>query len=180
MRKMVAEAWLIPIMEVFWVICICFCSIRLLPCGVLCSPSSRDEGGSQSLLVTEVEASESPPIWLLPPDGYSVFPPLFKVLSDHSHRGWEGNTPRPQPDSRALRYMKRLYKIFATKEGIPKANKNHLYNTVRLFTPSAECQHPIQGQVRGRWGYLNLGWAFLPLFLHPVCILCVGLQFSYL
>ncbi|XP_066474200.1 growth/differentiation factor 9 [Tiliqua scincoides] len=52
--------------------------------------------------------------------------------------------------------MKRLYKIFATKEGIPKANKNHLYNTVRLFTPSAECQHPIKDQVRGDLSSVDL------------------------
>lgn len=170
MGKMVAVSWLTPIMEFFWVMCICFYSIRLFPCGVLCSLSSRDEGGSQSLLVSKVKASASPPMLLLPPDGYSRFPPLFKVLSDHSHQDWENSIPRPRPDSRALRYMKRLYKIFATKDGIPKANKNHLYNTVRLFTPSAECQHPIESQVRGRWIDLDSGWTLcsLPLSLY-VC-----------
>ncbi|XP_037364137.1 growth/differentiation factor 9 isoform X2 [Talpa occidentalis] len=34
--------------------------------------------------------------------------------------------------------MKRLYKAYATKEGIPKSNRSHLYNTVRLFTPCAQ------------------------------------------
>ncbi|XP_053155876.1 growth/differentiation factor 9 isoform X2 [Hemicordylus capensis] len=52
--------------------------------------------------------------------------------------------------------MKRLYKMFATKEGIPKANKSHLYNTVRLFTPHAECKHPISGQMRGDFRSVDL------------------------
>ncbi|EPQ07364.1 Growth/differentiation factor 9 [Myotis brandtii] len=50
----------------------------------------------------------------------------------------QGGVPRLQPDSRALRYMKRLYKAYATKEGIPKSNRSHLYNTVRLFTPHVQ------------------------------------------
>ncbi|XP_061473018.1 growth/differentiation factor 9 isoform X2 [Rhineura floridana] len=84
----------------------------------------------------------------------SPAPSLFsdstkKVLSDHHQQSLEDGAPRPRPDSRALRYMKRLYKLFATKEGIPKANKGHLYNTVRLFTPRAECKHPAMGQMRG-------------------------------
>uniref|UniRef100_A0A8C0QLP2 Growth/differentiation factor 9 n=1 Tax=Canis lupus familiaris TaxID=9615 RepID=A0A8C0QLP2_CANLF len=44
----------------------------------------------------------------------------------------QGGTPR------ALRYMKRLYKACATKEGIPKSNRSPLYNTVRLFTSCAQ------------------------------------------
>ncbi|XP_010638045.1 growth/differentiation factor 9 isoform X2 [Fukomys damarensis] len=31
--------------------------------------------------------------------------------------------------------MKKLYKTYATKEGIPKSSRSHLCNTVRLFTP---------------------------------------------
>ncbi|XP_036279771.1 growth/differentiation factor 9 isoform X2 [Pipistrellus kuhlii] len=57
----------------------------------------------------------------------------------------QGGLPRLQPDSRALRYMKRLYKAYATKEGIPKSNRSHLYNTVRLFTP--HIQHKEQASV---------------------------------
>lgn len=41
--------------------------------------------------------------------------------------------------------MKRLYKAYATKEGIPKSNRSHLYNTVRLFTPYV--QHNKQASV---------------------------------
>ncbi|XP_032332617.1 growth/differentiation factor 9 isoform X1 [Camelus ferus] len=59
--------------------------------------------------------------------------PLFRVLYD----GPDG-APRLQPDARALRYMKRLYMAYATKEGIPKSNRSPLYNTVRLFTPCAQ------------------------------------------
>ncbi|XP_044517837.1 growth/differentiation factor 9 [Gracilinanus agilis] len=45
--------------------------------------------------------------------------------------------------------MKRLYKAYATKEGIPKSDRSHLYNTVRLFTPCAQHQQPSWGQVTG-------------------------------
>uniref|UniRef100_A0ACB8EJI1 Uncharacterized protein n=1 Tax=Sphaerodactylus townsendi TaxID=933632 RepID=A0ACB8EJI1_9SAUR len=82
-------------------------------------------------------------------NSYVLLPPLFKVLVGHNHPEGNDGAPVPQPDSRALSYMKRLYKMFATKEGIPKANKSHLYNTVRLFTPRAECKHPSDSQVRG-------------------------------
>ncbi|TRZ13297.1 hypothetical protein HGM15179_013814 [Zosterops borbonicus] len=36
--------------------------------------------------------------------------------------------------------MKRLYRMSATREGIPKAQRGRLYNTVRLFTPCWECE----------------------------------------
>uniref|UniRef100_G1T5S5 Growth/differentiation factor 9 n=1 Tax=Oryctolagus cuniculus TaxID=9986 RepID=G1T5S5_RABIT len=84
---------------------------------------------ANAALESEVEPGSS--LW--PADGRDrpgLLPPLFKVLSDG-----RGEAPRLQPDSRALQYMKKLYKAYATKEGIPKANRNHLYNTVRLFTP---------------------------------------------
>ncbi|KAK2542570.1 Gdf9 [Columba guinea] len=45
--------------------------------------------------------------------------------------------------------MKRLYRMSATKEGIPKATKSHLYNTVRLFTPCSEHKHRHRDLVRG-------------------------------
>ncbi|XP_006003279.2 growth/differentiation factor 9 [Latimeria chalumnae] len=45
--------------------------------------------------------------------------------------------------------MKKLYKMLATKEGIPKTSKSHQYNTARLFTPRAECQKSIKGEVKG-------------------------------
>ncbi|XP_008055128.1 growth/differentiation factor 9 isoform X2 [Carlito syrichta] len=57
--------------------------------------------------------------------------------------------PRLQPDSRALHYMKTLYKAFATKEGIPKSNRSHLYNTVRLFTPCAQHKQAPGDQTTG-------------------------------
>ncbi|KAH0629754.1 hypothetical protein JD844_012095 [Phrynosoma platyrhinos] len=127
-------------------------SIRLLSSAVLSFSSPGDEEDSQSLLMSEMEASKVPPGLLIPPDvenGRGPLPPIFKMLSGHSHQELEDGIPRPRPDARALRYMKRLYKMFATKEGIPKANKNHLYNTVRLFTPHAECKHLSEGQVEG-------------------------------
>ncbi|XP_013915132.1 PREDICTED: growth/differentiation factor 9 [Thamnophis sirtalis] len=53
--------------------------------------------------------------------------------------------------------MKNLYKTFATKEGILKANKRHLYNTVRLVTPHAECKHPTaNGDLHSIYLFFNL------------------------
>ncbi|XP_021097041.1 growth/differentiation factor 9 isoform X2 [Heterocephalus glaber] len=61
--------------------------------------------------------------------------------------GSRSGPPRLQPDARALHYMKKLYKTYATKEGIPKSTRSHLYNTVRLFTP-----HPPQKFASGDRG----------------------------
>ncbi|XP_057271838.1 growth/differentiation factor 9 [Pezoporus wallicus] len=124
-----------------WRICVCFyCCLHWLSFSIQGSPHSRARGASEDT------SSELSPLLWLPRGarrGYALLPPLLKVLSDRDHQGWESEVPRLQPDSRALRYMKRLYKMSATKEGIPKANKSHLYNTVRLFTPCSECkQHP--------------------------------------
>ncbi|MBN3277244.1 GDF9 factor, partial [Polyodon spathula] len=67
---------------------------------------------------------------------------LLKALSNKD--AWEDPTPRFRPDSKYLRYMKRLYRMSATNEGVPKLNTSHLYNTVRLFTPQAECLQQIK------------------------------------
>ncbi|KAM6150961.1 growth/differentiation factor 9 [Erethizon dorsatum] len=45
--------------------------------------------------------------------------------------------------------MKKLYKTYATKEGIPKSTRSHLYNTVRLFTPYSLQKYTFGGQVTG-------------------------------
>ncbi|XP_011824639.1 PREDICTED: growth/differentiation factor 9 isoform X2 [Mandrillus leucophaeus] len=45
--------------------------------------------------------------------------------------------------------MKNLYKTYATKEGIPKSNRSHLYNTVRLFTPCTQHKQVPGDQVTG-------------------------------
>lgn len=112
--------------------------------GVLCFPGLRHEGTSQPLLLSEVQDSErSPPSLFLPKEnGQDPYAPLFKLLSGHNPQGLESDISRLPPDSRGLRYMKNLYKMFATKEGVLKGNKRHLYNTVRLVTPQAECKHP--------------------------------------
>ncbi|XP_017727487.1 growth/differentiation factor 9 isoform X5 [Rhinopithecus roxellana] len=77
-------------------------------------------------------------------DRAGLLPRLFKVLSVG-----RGGAPRLQPDSRALHYMKKLYKTYATKEGIPKSNRSHLYNTVRLFTPCTQHKQVPGDQVTG-------------------------------
>ncbi|NXM07029.1 GDF9 factor, partial [Tyrannus savana] len=144
-------------MESTWRICVCFyCCLPWLSAGIQCSPHSRGRGGSDKapafLEAPEGAASDLNPVLQLPPgarQGYAPLPPLLKVLSDQGPRSWDSEVPRLQPDSRALRYMKRLYKMSATKEGIPKAHKGHLYNTVRLFTPCLECRHRHRDLVKG-------------------------------
>ncbi|KAM9226444.1 Growth/differentiation factor 9 [Leptosomus discolor] len=136
-------------MESTWRICVCFyCCLHWLSSSIQCSPRARGrvvpDKLSGLLVAPEDTARELNPLLWLPTGvrhGYALLPPLLKVLSDRGPQHWESEAPRLQPDSRALRYMKRLYKMFATKEGIPKANKSHLYNTVRLFTPCSECKH---------------------------------------
>ncbi|XP_031454341.1 growth/differentiation factor 9 [Phasianus colchicus] len=138
-----------------WRICVCFyCCIHWLSFSIQCSPRSEDRAAPDkpSGLLGAPELSELHPLLRLPQGvsrGYALLPPLLKVLSDQGRQSWESGTPRLQPDSRALRYMKRLYKMYATKEGIPKAHKSHLYNTVRLFTPCSECQHRHRDLVTG-------------------------------
>ncbi|XP_006128627.3 growth/differentiation factor 9 [Pelodiscus sinensis] len=131
-------------------ICLYYC-VRLLSSVALCSPSSRDETVSEKMPELLFVPEDEPPLLLLPPGvrkGYTLLPPLLKVLSDQKPHSWESEVPRLQPNSRALRYMKRLYKMSATKEGIPKANKSHLYNTVRLLAPCAECEHHHRDQIK--------------------------------
>ncbi|NWR68003.1 GDF9 factor, partial [Bucorvus abyssinicus] len=144
-------------MESTWRICVCFyCCLHWLSSGAQCSPRSRGRVASDKpsglVVAAEDPVSELNPL-LRPPKGarrgYALLPPLLKVLSDRGHQNWESEVPRLQPDSRALRYMKRLYKMSATKEGIPKASKSHLYNTVRLFTPCSECKHRHSDLAKG-------------------------------
>ncbi|XP_066185536.1 growth/differentiation factor 9 [Sylvia atricapilla] len=136
-------------MESTWRICVClYCCLPWLSAGTQCSPSSWGQEGSEDapgvLAAPEDAASELSTMLQLPRGGgaaHALLPPLLKVLQDRGPRGWHGEAPRLQPDSRALRYMKRLYRMSATREGIPKAQRGRLYNTVRLFTPCWECEH---------------------------------------
>ncbi|NXA50345.1 GDF9 factor, partial [Nothocercus julius] len=144
-------------MESPWRFCVCFyCWLHWLSSSIQCSPHSRDRAVSDKTSGFLVAPEDNPhrlnPLLRLPKGvrrGYALLPPLLKVLSDQGRQNWESETPRLQPDSRALRYMKRLYKMSATKEGIPKASKSHLYNTVRLFTPCSECKHRHRELMKG-------------------------------
>ncbi|NWS70534.1 GDF9 factor, partial [Crotophaga sulcirostris] len=123
-------------MESTWRICVCFyCCLHWLSSSTQCSPRARVPG---FLGAPEDPGEQSPPKGAR--HGQALLPPLLKVLSEQGPQRWGSAAPRLQPDSRALRFMKRLYRLSATKEGIPKANKGHLYNTVRLFTPCSECK----------------------------------------
>lgn len=126
-----------------WRICVCLCCCLSWLCGGSADPpgflAAPEDAASQLGAVLQLSQSRAPAPALLPP--------LFKVL--HGSRGWHSEVPRLQPDSRALRYMKRLYRLSASREGIPKAQRGRLYNTVRLFTPCWECGHGHLG--KGTW-----------------------------
>ncbi|NWH56573.1 GDF9 factor, partial [Geococcyx californianus] len=143
-------------MESTWRICVCFyCCLHWLSSSIQCSPRTRGRAAADrasGLLVAPEDSSELNPLLRLPKGvrrSYALLPPLLKVLADRGPQNWQSEAPRLRPDSRALRYMKRLYKMSATKEGIPKATKSHLYNTVRLFTPCSECKHRLRDLTKG-------------------------------
>ncbi|KAF0878696.1 growth/differentiation factor 9 isoform X1 [Crocuta crocuta] len=129
-----------------------FCFFWLCSPISLCSQASRGE--VQIAAGAEWEAEAEPWSMVKPldkKDRPGFLPPLFKVL----YNG-QGGAPRQQPDSRALRYMKRLYKSYATKEGIPKSNRSPLYNTVRLFTSCAQHEQAPGDQVTGTSASVDL------------------------
>ncbi|NXU41775.1 GDF9 factor, partial [Drymodes brunneopygia] len=140
-----------------WRICVClYCCLPWLSAGTQCSPRSRGRGDSEKppgFLAAPEDAAGGLSAVLQLPQGagpaHALLPPLLKVLQDRGPRGWHGEAPRLQPDSRALRYMKRLYRMSATREGIPKAHRGRLYNTVRLFTPCWECEQRHGGRGKG-------------------------------
>ncbi|XP_051506153.1 growth/differentiation factor 9-like [Myxocyprinus asiaticus] len=65
----------------------------------------------------------------------NILSPLLKALSEQDP--WGDFTPRTKPDSRYVRYMKRLYKLSSKHDRSHEAS--HLYNTARLITPREEC-----------------------------------------
>ncbi|XP_035379509.1 growth/differentiation factor 9 [Electrophorus electricus] len=65
----------------------------------------------------------------------NILTALLKALS--KQEPWGVYTPRTRPDSRYVRFMKRLYKVSSKHERSHEAS--HLYNTVRLITPRQEC-----------------------------------------
>ncbi|KAM4749624.1 growth/differentiation factor 9 [Rhinophrynus dorsalis] len=76
---------------------------------------------------------------------YNLLPPILKELADRP--GWREGAPGPQ--ATFIKYMKRLYKMSATKEGVPKVHKSPDYNTVRLFTPRTECKPRSKMEIKG-------------------------------
>ncbi|KAG8578822.1 hypothetical protein GDO81_010630 [Engystomops pustulosus] len=93
--------------------------------------------------------------WLLSSEGdseelydsqaFQMLPPLLKELSERPD--WREGKPAPQ--SVAIKYMKKLYKMSATKEGVPRLHRNAEYNTVRLFTPKTECKPGPKLETKG-------------------------------
>ncbi|KAM9695754.1 growth/differentiation factor 9 [Trichechus inunguis] len=130
-----------PSKFLFW-----FCCFVWL-CFSISFGSQASKGEARGAASAELETEAEPRSLLQPLDERNrsgLLPRPFKVLSDE-----RGGAHRLQPDSRALRYMKRLYKAYATKEGIPKSSRSHLYNTVRLFTPCAQHKQTPGNQVTG-------------------------------
>ncbi|XP_069849830.1 growth/differentiation factor 9 isoform X1 [Dipodomys merriami] len=125
-----------------------FCCLAWLCGPIYLSLGSQTFGGEAKITANAESEAEVDPWSLLQfvdgADRSGLFPPLFKVLSDR-----RGESPKLQPDSRALYYMKKLYKAYATKEGVPKSSKSHLHNTVRLFTPSTQNKQASGDQVTG-------------------------------
>ncbi|XP_067851903.1 growth/differentiation factor 9 [Heptranchias perlo] len=103
------------------VVVICLrCSIWLTLLSIYSSPATP-------ISSTGLEVTQSSEDYILVP--------LLKVLMDKN--GWDYRVPR-KPDAKYLKYMKRLYTMSATQDGIPKRPADHRYNTVRLLTPRAE------------------------------------------
>ncbi|KAL0175576.1 hypothetical protein M9458_027906, partial [Cirrhinus mrigala] len=71
----------------------------------------------------------------------NILSPLLKALSEQNP--WGDFTPRAKPDSRYVRYMKRLYKLSSKPDRSHEAS--HLYNTARLITPREECLEQNRG-----------------------------------
>ncbi|KTF82034.1 hypothetical protein cypCar_00032285 [Cyprinus carpio] len=65
----------------------------------------------------------------------NILSSLLKALSEQNP--WGDFTARAKPDSRYVRYMKRLYKLSSKPDRSHEAS--HLYNTARLITPREEC-----------------------------------------
>ncbi|XP_053575826.1 growth/differentiation factor 9 [Bombina bombina] len=112
-------------------------------------------------------------------EAYNFLPPLIKELSDRPN--WKEGTPGPH--SVAIKYMKRLYKLSATKEGVPKAHKTLDYNTVRLFTPTTECKPGVKQERKDEIKSLDLSFnvdrvAALEHLLQSVLLYSVSRQFS--
>lgn len=82
----------------------------------------------------------------------NILSPLLKALSEQNP--WGGFTPRAKPDSRYVRYMKRLYKLSSKPDRSHEAS--HLYNTARLITPREECLEQNRGIPASDYCYLNL------------------------
>ncbi|XP_074408240.1 growth/differentiation factor 9 [Zonotrichia albicollis] len=139
-------------MESTWRVCVClYCCLSWLSAGAPGSPRSRGRGGSAVPrgFWGAPEAAAGPQLPRGAAPAPALLPPLLKVLRDRGPRGWHGEAPRLQPDSRALRYMKRLYRLSATRDGVPRAQRGRLYNTVRLLAPCWDCErspaHPARG-----------------------------------
>ncbi|XP_040271615.1 growth/differentiation factor 9 [Bufo bufo] len=110
---------------------------------------------------------------------YELLPPMLKELSEPPV--WREGTPVHQ--SVAIKYMKKLYKMSATKEGVPRVHRNAEYNTVRMFTPNTECKPGSKLETKGHTKYQDLTFnvdsvSILEQNLRSVLLYSVNKQYS--
>ncbi|XP_061092177.1 growth/differentiation factor 9 isoform X2 [Conger conger] len=67
----------------------------------------------------------------------TILSPLLKALSEQAT--WEDFAPKLIPESKYVRYMKRLYRVSSKHKRSREGTSSQLYNTVRLITPRDEC-----------------------------------------
>ncbi|KAJ8352450.1 hypothetical protein SKAU_G00239260 [Synaphobranchus kaupii] len=66
----------------------------------------------------------------------TILSPLLKALSEHAT--WGDFAPKLVPESKYVRYMKRLYRVSSKQKRSKEGASSQLYNTVRLITPRDE------------------------------------------
>nr|ADX86767.1 growth differentiation factor-9 [Anguilla australis] len=67
----------------------------------------------------------------------TILSPLLKALSEQAT--WGDFAPKLIPESKYVRYMKRLYRVASKQKRSQEGTSSQLYNTVRLITPRDEC-----------------------------------------
>ena len=73
----------------------------------------------------------------------TILSPLLKALSEQAT--WGDFVPKLIPESKYVRYMKRLYRVSSKHKRSREGTSSQLYNTVRLITPRNECLQQSKG-----------------------------------
>ncbi|KAJ8255287.1 hypothetical protein GJAV_G00203170 [Gymnothorax javanicus] len=73
----------------------------------------------------------------------TILSPLLKALSEQAT--WGNFAPKLIPESKYVRYMKRLYRESSKHKRSREGSPSQLYNTVRLISPRDECLQQSKG-----------------------------------